>query len=100
MAAKPAMTQRVLIKPRRIDRTAGGVLLDITPEKAGWELVHFRVRRIAAGRQLKIKTHEEECALVLLSGHGELIIDGEGRQPFGPRRSVFDSYPHAAYLPA
>lgn len=78
---------------------AGGALLDITPKKAGWEFVHFTVRRIAAGRRLRVRTRGEECALVLLGGAGDIAVDGGRPHPLGPRRSVFDSYPHAVYLP-
>ncbi len=99
MTAKPDMPQRTLIKPRRLEPGATGKLLEVTPKKAGWEFVHFTVHRIAAGRQLKIRTRAHECALVLLSGGGEVRIDDGDRQSFGPRASVFDSYPHAVYLP-
>jgi 5-deoxy-glucuronate isomerase len=93
------MSQRVLVKPRRLDSDTTGKLLDITPKQAGWEFVHFTVHRIAAGNRLQIRTRGEECALVLLSGGGEVSIDDGSRQPFGPRASVFESYPHAVYLP-
>jgi 5-deoxy-glucuronate isomerase len=99
MADRPHMPQRILIKPRRIDLDVTGRLLDITPKKAGWEFVHFTVHRIAAGTQLKVRTRDEECALVLLSGGGEVRIDDGNAQPFGPRANVFESYPHAVYLP-
>jgi 5-deoxy-glucuronate isomerase len=74
-------------------------MLDITPKRAGWEFVHFTIRRIAAGRRLRVRTRAEECALVLLTGAGEVAVDGGTPQPLGPRASVFDSYPHAVYLP-
>jgi len=99
MADRPHMPQRILIKPRRIDLDVTGRLLDITPKNAGWEFVHFTVHRIAAGTQLKVRTRDEECALVLLSGGGEVRIDDGNAQPFGPRANVFESYPHAVYLP-
>ena len=38
--------------------------------------------------------------LVLLSGHCRVRWGGAGWQALGPRRSVFESYPHALYLPA
>jgi 5-deoxy-glucuronate isomerase len=93
------MAQRVLFNSRPIDAGVSGVLLDITPKKAGWDLVHFSVKRVAAGKTLRVRTAGEECALVLLSGGGEVSLDGGGSQPFGPRASVFESYPHAVYLP-
>jgi len=75
------------------------VLLDVTPRKAGWDFVRFTVRRVAAETRVRVRTRGEECALVLLSGGGDVSIDGGPRQPLGPRRSVFDSYPHAVYVP-
>jgi len=92
------MPQRMLFKSRQVDATHSGVLLDITPQKAGWEFVHFTVRRVAAGRKVQVRTSGEECALVLLSGAGEVSVDGGAPQTVGPRAGVFDSYPHAVYL--
>ncbi|MBA3297850.1 MAG: 5-deoxy-glucuronate isomerase [Acidobacteria bacterium] len=91
------MRKKVLIKPRPGD--GAGALLDVTPRKAGWEFIRFAVRRIAAGKTLRLRTRGEECALVLLSGGGEVRIDRGPSVPLGPRRSVFESYPHAVYLP-
>ena len=74
-------------------------VLDITPASAGWEFVHFIVRRLAAGEKLQVKTDGEECAIVLLSGAADVTIDDSQARPLGPRKSVFESYPHAVYLP-
>jgi 5-deoxy-glucuronate isomerase len=93
------MAQRVLIRPRPLPARTAGVLLDISPRTAGWELVHFTVRRIAPGKSFRATTRGQECALVLLSGGGEVWVDDGTALPFGPRASVFDSYPHAVYLP-
>ena len=71
----------------------------MTPATAGWELVHFAVRRVAAGETLQVRTRGEECALVLLSGTVEVVIDGGSPRVLGPRQNVFKSYPHAVYLP-
>lgn len=92
------MSQTVLVKSRPVSSNSG-VLLDLTPASAGWDLVHFAVRRLAPGERLSVRTQGEECAIVLLGGFGELRIDGGSQRPFGPRRSVFESYPHATYLP-
>ncbi|MBA2304028.1 MAG: 5-deoxy-glucuronate isomerase [Acidobacteria bacterium] len=93
------MAQRVLIRPRHLAPNTGGVLLDISPKKAGWEFVRFTVRRISPGSTFRAVTRGEECAVVLLRGAGEVTIDDGGPRVFGPRASVFDSYPHALYLP-
>ncbi len=75
------------------------VLLEITAEAAGWDLIDFRVRRITAGSQWRDNTGENEACLVLLSGECRIRWEGGREQNLGPRRSVFSSYPHAAYLP-
>lgn len=74
--------------------------MEITPAAAGWEFVHFLVRRLDAGETLSLRTRDEECAVVLLSGRADVTIDGGTPRPLGPRPSVFESYPHALYLPA
>jgi 5-deoxy-glucuronate isomerase len=94
------MAEPTLIKSRQLAADASGVLLDVTPGIAGWDFVRFAVRRVAAGATLRVRTTGEECALVLLNGSGQLVVDGGSGVAFGPRRTVFDSYPHALYLPA
>ncbi|MBA3642039.1 MAG: 5-deoxy-glucuronate isomerase [Acidobacteriota bacterium] len=93
------MTQQTLIRSQRTGPSGNGLLLDITPAAVGWEFVHFIVRRLVAGEKLPLRTRGEECAIVLLSGAGEVTIDAGAPQPFGPRTNVFDSYPHGLYLP-
>jgi len=93
------MTPHTVIKSHPASSNSG-VLLDLTPASAGWEFVHFAVRRLSAREQLHVETQGEECAIVLLRGSGQVRIDRGTLQAFGPRRSVFESYPHAVYLPA
>ena len=91
------MTPATVIRSR--EAGLSGILHDVTPEAAGWEFVQFTVRRLAAAEKLTLRTRGEECAIVLLSGAAEVTIDGGNAQLLGPRPSVFDSYPHAVYLP-
>jgi 5-deoxy-glucuronate isomerase len=93
------MTEQLLVKSEAAGASRDGVMLDITPSAAGWDFVHFLVRRLAAGEKLRLRSRGEECAVVLLSGAADVSIDEGVAQPFGPRRSVFDSYPHGLYLP-
>lgn len=76
------------------------VLLEVTPETAEWELIDFRVRRLSRGRRWRDHTGRSEACLVLLSGELRLRWEGGSEFTLGPRKSVFSSYPHAAYLPA
>ena len=88
-----------LLKSKQLPADATGVLVDVTPRKAGWEFITFAVRRIAAGTTWRARTRGEECCVVLLRGGGEVSIDDGPPQPFGLRADVFASYPHAVYLP-
>ncbi|MEO6213722.1 MAG: 5-deoxy-glucuronate isomerase [Vicinamibacterales bacterium] len=88
-----------LLKSRQLAPGDSGVLLDVTPRRAGWSLIRFTVRRIAAGTTQIVRARGEECCVVLLRGGGEVSIDGGTAQAFGPRQDVFASYPHAVYVP-
>ena len=92
------MAQPTVIKSQRV-RSRNAAVLDISPAAAGWEFVHFIVRRLEAGEKLAVKTLGEECAIVLLSGGADVSVDDGPAQPLGPRTSVFEAYPHAVYLP-
>jgi len=75
-----------------------GVLVEITPEHAGWRYVAFAVRQIAKGDRWSASTGTREACLVLLEGECR-VFWGDGDCRLGPRASVFSSYPHAVYLP-
>lgn len=76
------------------------VLLGVTPESAGWEFLDFTIRRLPEGSDWRDRTDGREACLVLLSGECVVELEGGGRFKLGPRADVFDSYPHAAYLPS
>jgi 5-deoxy-glucuronate isomerase len=88
----------VLYRSKALAPGRTGTTIEITRARAGWRFVHFAVRAIAPGRPLEGQTGRDECCLVLLAGHCRIVFDG-GTAELGPRRSVFDSYPHAVYLP-
>ena len=80
-----------------------GASITVTPERAGWELVGFAVRTVARGEKWTGTTGDRELCIVLLSGRCTArwrAAGGEGSAQLGPRRSVFDAYPWALYLPA
>jgi 5-deoxy-glucuronate isomerase len=89
----------LLIRSQDVPVDRGGVLLDVTPQAAGWEYISFAVRRIPRGTRSTGRTDGQECCLVLLSGHCTVAWERSGVRTLGPRASVFDSYPHAVYLP-
>jgi len=92
-------TQQLLFRPGVVPPDGSGVLIELTPEDAGWELLRFSVRRLARGHRLDGDTGSDEVCLVLLSGSCRVGWNGEAPQSLGPRASVFEEYPHAVYLP-
>jgi 5-deoxy-glucuronate isomerase len=75
------------------------VIVEVTPELAGWDYIHFQVRRLRPGQAWSFETDEHELVLVPMSG--VLSVDSSrGQWPaFGGRANVFAGPPHALYLP-
>ena len=48
--------------------TESDVIVEVTPELAGWDYIHFQVRRLAPGQSWRFATDTHELALVVLSG--------------------------------
>jgi len=44
------------------------VVIEVTPEDAGWDTINFQVRRLLAGRAWSFQTDGHELALVMLGG--------------------------------
>src|SRR6185295_13104130 len=75
------------------------VVVEVTPKLAGWEHIHFQVRRLPAQGAWSFATDEHELALVPLSGSVGIDSD-RGSWPYiGGRANVFAGLPHALYLP-
>ena len=74
------------------------VVVEVTPELAGWDHIFFQVRRLRAGQTWSFATGEHELALVPLSG----VIGVESNRGHWPavggRANVFAGLPHALYL--
>src|SRR3954471_11426054 len=96
----PAMSRYpLLVKPQPLVNDMPGVLVDLTPASAGWEYIHFTVRRLVAGQPWSAATDGEECCLVLLRGACTVRWRDNAPISLGPRADVFAGYPHAVYLP-
>jgi len=93
-------TVPLLHRSRRLAPDTSGVLLEVTPVQASWAMIHFAVRQLAAGVHWQADTGGQEQCLVLLSGHCRVRWADEDWHELGPRARVFESYPHAVYLPA
>ncbi|MGI9622819.1 MAG: 5-deoxy-glucuronate isomerase [Acidimicrobiales bacterium] len=74
-----------------------GVLLEITPETAGWDYLAFSVVEVAPGAPFSALEHDREVAVVPLAGAGVVSV---GDQSFElSRTSVFEQMPTIVYVP-
>ena len=87
------------VRPHEPDRT--GCILEVTPERAGWTHVGFKVVKLAAGESHEGGEEGREACLVVLAGTAD-VAAGEARfDAVGGRSSVFeDKAPGAVYVPA
>lgn len=76
-----------------------GVIVEITPELAGWDYVHFQLRRLSAQRSWTFSTGEYELAIVPLGGRLSVESNRGQWSRIGERDSVFQGLPYALYLP-
>ena len=73
------------------------VVLDVSPESAGWNYLSFRVVKISKGQVYLQDTKNTELALVPLRGNGAVrTADGEYRLA---RTDVFSQKPDVLYVP-
>lgn len=75
------------------------VVVEVTPEKADWEFIHYQLRRFAAGETWQWQTGEHELALVVLGGVVSVASSRGVWQEIGGRANVFSGLPQALYLP-
>lgn len=76
-----------------------GVIVEVLPEQAGWEHIHFQVRSLAAQQLWASATGEHELAIVVFSGTIQVESDRGRWQQIGERKTVFSGLPSALYLP-
>ncbi len=75
------------------------LIVEVTPEVAGWELIHFQARRLGAGGCWSFATDENELALVSLSGRFGVTSSRGTWAGIGGRANPFTGLPAALYLP-
>src|SRR5262249_23077924 len=81
-------------------RPEGRVIVEVTPERAGWRYVGFRALRLADGETETFATGEREFCLVVLTGKIDATIDGVRHDNLGTRANVFEPVaPAAVYVP-
>jgi 5-deoxy-glucuronate isomerase len=76
-----------------------GLIVEVTPQQAGWETIHFQARRLDKEGQWSFDTGENELALVVLSGRINVVSSRGVWNEIGERASVFEGLPSALYLP-
>ena len=76
-----------------------GEYVHITPERAGWQLLHFAARRMEQGQRWQGSTGETEYALVMLGGVCHAQTSRGVWERIGRRRDVFDGIAATLYLP-
>ena len=75
------------------------VIVEVTPELAGWDYISFQLRRLPAQHSWTSRTGEQEMAIVVLSGRLSISSDKGEWSGIGKRDSVFSGLPYALYLP-
>jgi 5-deoxy-glucuronate isomerase len=75
------------------------LIVSVTPERAGWELISFQARRLAAGKRWSFQTGANELALVDFCGVFSVQSNRGDWQDIGGRADVFAGAGHVLYLP-
>lgn len=75
-----------------------GMLLELTPERAGWRFAGLRVLELGPGQERRIETGSDEMLVLPLSGSASVCCEGEYLDLEG-RDDVFSRVTDFAYLP-
>ncbi len=86
---------RLLIRPT----ATASEYTTVTPELAGWELLHFGARRMSAGQVWEFETGENEFGVVVLGGTCAADTSRGTWKGIGRRPDVFSGMPYTLYLP-
>ncbi len=83
--------------PIRPTDAESGVLLEVTPESAGWSNVAFAVHALDAATSHRDRLADRETAIVTISGSGRVLVDGQTVDV--ARTSVFEQVGRVVYVP-
>lgn len=89
--------ENLVIHPRQ--QSDPRLVVEVTPEAAGWDTITFQVRRLAPGEAWTFETKGHELALVVLGGVVRVTSSRGEWGDLGERQNVFAGLPHALYLP-
>ena len=88
----------LLVHPHAPD--ADGLVLEVTPQSAGWEHVGFKVLKLSPGQNVLGGESGRETCLVVLTGTADITVSGQPFDNIGGRASVFeDKEPGGVYGP-
>src|SRR5918995_3754102 len=90
-------TENLLVHPSN-DPQDPDVILVVTPELAGWDLISFQARRLGAGKEWSFDSGQNELAIILLSG-AISVRSRRGSWHGLERKDVWMSAATALYLP-
>jgi 5-deoxy-glucuronate isomerase len=78
----------------------GREIVDVTPERAGWDHVGFRALRLKAGEKEHLHTGARELCVVVLTGKADVTVQGHATfENLGTRENVFEEQsPAAVYV--
>lgn len=76
---------------------ASNIVIEVTPESAGWDYLSFKVIALKAGQSYTEQTGHTEVALVPLAGKGVFKVAEEHFAV--TRKGVFAEMPHILYVP-
>ena len=77
--------------------SAQSLLIDVSPDSADWEYLHFQVIKLKVGEEFDRASEGQEIALVPLQGSATLSVDDQSWQT--SRKSVFSQMPDVLYIP-
>ena len=90
--------ENLLVRPEHHPNDPG-LILEITPERAGWDSISFQARRLDHGESWRFDSEGCELALVNLSGLYAVRSNRGEWSGIGGRDNVFTGAAHALYLP-
>lgn len=80
-------------------QSAEGEYVRVTPESAGWDLLHFAARRMSETETWEDRTGDSEFGIVILGGICRIESSRGQWGRVGRRPDVFHGMPYALYLP-
>ncbi len=91
--------ENLIVRPTEATGRDPDLIVEATPQRAGWQFIHFQARRLKAGRFWSFTTGEHELALIVFGGTVNVAANCGRWDNVGERDNVFAGLPYALYLP-